>query len=116
MQSLLPEQLEHWNLTGQAYQLVDVREEVERRQEELPSIHIPLFEIKERARELDQSLPVVLVCRSGKRSQVAARILQELGMSQVYFVIGGWKGLIEERVLSADSLPPDSINPKTTAQ
>src|SRR5690606_24329653 len=51
-------------------------------------LHIPLAEIEERAGEL-QHQPVVLVCNSGKRSLMAARLLKKRGCLHVYSLKDG---------------------------
>ena len=41
---------------------------------------IPLDEVPERAeRELDKSIPVLVYCRSGRRSEMAGKVLSEKG-------------------------------------
>lgn len=64
------------------YQLLDVREPYEWDAGHIEdSIHIPLSEVmsgREQGR-LDPSRPVVVVCRSGNRSELAAVMLQARG-------------------------------------
>lgn len=52
---------------------------------------IPLPELSARAGEVEgwKDKPVVLVCRSGRRSQMAAEILAGLGYRQVFNLEGG---------------------------
>ena len=50
---------------------------------------IPLDELRERLEEVPQDRPVVAVCQSGKRSAMAAEILQKSGYEQVANVSGG---------------------------
>jgi len=45
------------------------------------SITIPLPELAARIVELDPTIPIVTVCRSGKRSQEAAELLQAAGFT-----------------------------------
>lgn len=71
-------------------QLVDVREPREWTDGHIPgSIHIPLGDLVGRAGELDKSLPVVAICRSGRRSLTATDALLELGFAQVASMQGG---------------------------
>ena len=73
-------------------QVVDVREPHEWLQEHVPgSRHIPLGELASRAHELSPKLPVFTLCASGRRSKVAAEILQRAGHQRVASVRGGIK-------------------------
>ncbi|PRO64822.1 rhodanese-like domain-containing protein [Alkalicoccus urumqiensis] len=72
-------------------QLVDVRENAEVRSGIIPgAIHIPLGEIPGRMQELDKSMPVTIICRSGNRSAHAAEYLESFGYETVN-VTGGMK-------------------------
>ena len=71
---------------GNPYILVDVRNKDEYEEERIEgSVLIPLDVIEERAKsELgDKSARILVHCRSGKRSEAAAKILDELGYSDV---------------------------------
>lgn len=72
-------------------QFVDVREPDEIAKGTLPgTTNIPLGELPERLGELDASLRVVVMCRSGGRSTQAAEILTEAGFGDVVNLDGGW--------------------------
>ena len=45
------------------------------------STNIPLLELPARVVELDRAVPIVTVCRSGRRSQEAAEVLQAAGFT-----------------------------------
>ena len=67
--------------------ILDVRAEAEHREQRIAgSILIPDFEIRERApREIPEKDKVILVyCRSGRRSESAARVLAGLGYKNIY--------------------------------
>lgn len=49
----------------------------------------PLRELAGRAQDWDRDLPVVLVCRSGRRSAEAAALLAGMGFRQVLNLRGG---------------------------
>lgn len=51
--------------------------------------HVPLAELGETAEGWDPDAPVVLVCRSGRRSARATRELEDLGFSAVASMTGG---------------------------
>lgn len=60
--------------------IIDVREDFEVEEGMIPgAVHIPLGEIADRAGELDQAKPYILVCRAGRRSENACQILEEKG-------------------------------------
>jgi len=76
--------------------LLDVRQDFEYAEGHLPGATlIPLPELADRAKELDPALPVVVYCRSGKRSLSGANLLSGLGFRDVVSIQGGilaWDG------------------------
>jgi rhodanese-related sulfurtransferase len=54
--------------------------------------HLPLAELAERAGEIDPERPVVLYCRGGNRSTMAAQALRDAGYQAVKLEEGivGW--------------------------
>ncbi|MFR7404311.1 MAG: rhodanese-like domain-containing protein [Coriobacteriaceae bacterium] len=71
-------------------QLIDIRTPAEFERGSLPGFrNIPLDELRERLDELDPALPVRLVCQSGLRSYVAARMLAGHGFADVSHLAGG---------------------------
>lgn len=80
----------------QPIQLIDVRsnEEYNHDGHVSDSKLIPLPVLAQRIEELDRNTPVVLICRSGNRSQVAADLLARQGFTDLTNVQGGmiaWK-------------------------
>jgi rhodanese-related sulfurtransferase len=81
--------------------LVDVRELHEADIADLPDhgqARIPTAEFAGRFEELDRSKELVLYCRSGRRSDWAARILLENGYERVYNLKGGvlaWRNEVD---------------------
>ena len=72
--------------------LVDVREYHEADIADLPDhgqARIPTGEFPERYEELDRGKEIVLYCRSGRRSDWAARILLQKGYERVLNLKGG---------------------------
>jgi len=49
--------------------------------------------VRTRYKELDESLPTVVVCNSGHRSTMASAVLQQHGFTSVYNVAGGMLGV-----------------------
>jgi rhodanese-related sulfurtransferase len=80
--------LNEWQDTP--HQLIDVRE-----QDEWDAGHvatatlIPLGEFAERSAGLDPSVPVAIICRSGRRSLMAAEFLADQGFTTPVSVAGG---------------------------
>jgi rhodanese-related sulfurtransferase len=81
---------------GPAVQVIDVRE-----QEEWDAGHmaeatlVPLGDLERRRHELDPAAPVVIVCRSGRRSLVAADYLDQVGFSKARSLAGGMIAWVE---------------------
>lgn len=72
--------------------LLDVRETDEYAQAHAPgSTLIPLGQLQQRLQEIDRhkNTPVVLICRSGRRSEQAQKILEKAGFSATVNVEGG---------------------------
>lgn len=72
--------------------LLDVREPEEFDEAHAPgSVLIPLGQLQERIAELGEfkRSPVVVICRSGRRSAQAAGMLAKLGFTSLYNVQGG---------------------------
>ena len=83
-------------------QLVDVRVAHEWDAGHIPgATHLPLEELAERSGELDRERPVVLYCRGGSRSSMAAEALDGAGFDAVKLSEGivGW----DEAGLELDS-------------
>ncbi len=72
--------------------LLDVRTPEEFEEARIPgAVNIPLDELEMRAAEVPTDQPIVLVCRSGQRSQVGAQMLRHAGRTdqQLYNLEGG---------------------------
>ncbi|MDP9200334.1 MAG: rhodanese-like domain-containing protein [Gemmatimonadota bacterium] len=78
-------------------QVVDVRAPDEWRRGHLPgAIHIPLAALPERVGELDASVPIVLHCKGGGRSSIAASFLRARGVGGVSNLAGGYDAWVAE--------------------
>ncbi|HWT90491.1 MAG TPA: rhodanese-like domain-containing protein [Solirubrobacterales bacterium] len=76
-------------------QLVDVRADHEWEAGRISGAkHVPLPELPQRTGEIDQDRPVVLYCRGGNRSTMAAAALADAGFEAVKLSEGivGWAG------------------------
>jgi rhodanese-related sulfurtransferase len=69
---------------------VDVREQWERDAGRIEgSLHIPLGQLMTRHSEIEADGPVVVVCRTGARSEDAAQFLRAMGLAEVHNLDGG---------------------------
>lgn len=82
--------------------LLDVREQAEYAFGHIPgAIHISLGDLEARHHELAQDQPIYVICRTGKRSDLAAQKLVKLGHQQVFNVIPGmqrWQGKLRKEL------------------
>lgn len=91
------QQLKELYDSGADFQLIDVRELFEYEHSNLEGVHIPLGEILLKKDSIATDKPVIMQCRSGKRSEQAVRILQNEGFSNLSNLKGGilaWKAEI----------------------
>jgi rhodanese-related sulfurtransferase len=91
---LSPEELARRLDSDPALLVCDVRnpDELRGELEQLPgSLNIPLGQLQQRVGELSahKTRDIVVVCRTGKRSETAARILRDLGFERVFVLKGG---------------------------
>lgn len=86
------------NLILDNAQIIDVRTKEEYEANHLPnSKHIPLNELDHNFDEIDFSIPVYLLCQSGKRSETALRQLQKkYPNSSLYSIFGGLNQYLAE--------------------
>lgn len=79
-------------MKNQGALLLDVREPHEFAEVHAPgSMLIPLGQLANRLNEIRsfENKPVVVICRSGRRSEQATGVLMQLGFKAVYNVAGG---------------------------
>ena len=80
-------------LVADGAQMVDVRADHEWEAGRIAgATHLPLAELAERAGEIEKDRPVVVYCRGGNRSSMAAAALSEAGYDAVKLTEGitGW--------------------------
>lgn len=85
----------HWHqmkdLDLGVYQIVDVREPVERELGFINgSVNIPVNQLRKRMGELDRTKKTVIYCAVGLRGYIAARILKQHGFEEVFNLSGGY--------------------------
>jgi hydroxyacylglutathione hydrolase len=92
MPQLEPQELAT-QLDADAVTLIDVRNDDEWAEGHIPgAVHIPLGRLEERLHEVDTSQRVVVQCRTGSRSAVAASLLKARGVADVANLKGGIVG------------------------
>ncbi len=78
-------------------QVVDVRSPEEWSRGHLPgALHFPLALLPDRFAELDASAPIVLHCKGGNRSSIAASFLQSQGLSNISNLAGGYDAWVAQ--------------------
>jgi adenylyltransferase/sulfurtransferase len=76
--------------SSENFQLIDVREPYEVQISSIGGIHIPMAFIHERISEIDTSLPTCVLCKTGKRAEAVANLLEtDFGFSEVMVASGG---------------------------
>jgi rhodanese-related sulfurtransferase len=92
MKQMSATELRDYLATDVSPTLIDVREEHELQHGMLTgAIHIPMQTVPNKISEFDQdkTKPVVLICRSGKRSDQVGQYLEQLGFDDVINLVGG---------------------------
>jgi len=80
---------------------LDVRLDNEHKNSHLPgSVHIPLYLLRVKARELDKGKTYIVYCDTGRRSSSAAYLLSERGFD-AYVLTGGLMSLKQEQKQAA---------------
>lgn len=77
--------------SGEAINLIDVREDYEYEADNIGGLLIPLGDLPHRLDEIEhlKDEEVLVHCRSGKRSETAQRFMENQGFTNVRNVIGG---------------------------
>jgi adenylyltransferase/sulfurtransferase len=86
---------------GEDAYILDVREPYEYRIANIGGTLIPQNEVPGRLAEIDRDREVVVLCRSGSRSQRVAEFLKQVGFPRVVNLAGGvlaWSDEIDPRV------------------
>jgi rhodanese-related sulfurtransferase len=101
MRNLSPQELKALLDQGQV-RLLDVRQAEELEIASVAgAVHIPLNELPGRLGELDPAQPVVAMCHHGVRSEMAGRVLERNGFTQVAHLSGGidaWSQAIDPSI------------------
>ncbi|WP_314584294.1 rhodanese-like domain-containing protein [Paenibacillus terrigena] len=85
-----PEEVKTRLERGESLNLIDVREPEEVAQGMIAgAVHIPLGQIPDRIDEIKQTGEIIMICRSGYRSERACAYLTELGLEGLKNMEGG---------------------------
>ena len=82
--------------------IIDVRTPSEYQEghiENAQNINVQSADFKSKMENFDKTKPVYIYCRSGARSANAARIMEEMGFTEIYDLNGGilsWKGVLKK--------------------
>jgi len=96
MKEITVQELKKMQDNGEDFQLIDVREDFEYEVSNLGGELIPLSGILIEADKIDKNRPVVIMCRSGRRSAAAVMQLEQQGFTNLYNLKGGILAWSEE--------------------
>jgi len=94
MKEITVEELKSMIDNNEEFQLIDVREPFEYEVSNLNGLNIPLAGIVIESDKVSKDIPVVVHCRSGKRSAQAIMLLEQQGFTNLSNLQGGilaWK-------------------------
>jgi adenylyltransferase/sulfurtransferase len=97
VREITAKELYDWQVTGERFKLIDVREPHEYDLVNIGGELIPLAEVAEHAADIPKDQKVVLHCKMGGRSAKAIRELQDkFGFDNLYNLKGGIISYIDE--------------------
>lgn len=103
MKEISVQELKAMQDAGTEFQLIDVREDYEVEICTLGGTHIPMGEIVEKADQIRRDIPVVVHCRSGKRSAaVISHLESAMNYNNLSNLAGGILAYAEEIDTSLD--------------
>ena len=100
-EQITPQEAKRIMDSGKAYIILDVREQDEFDEGHIPGARLlPYTEIENKAQEIlvDKDAQILVYCRSGRRSKIAAESLAKLGYTNVkeFGGIIDWEGELEK--------------------
>lgn len=97
MQWITPKELQKNLLENQSWIVLDVRESYELDICSIVSKHIPMAEISKRYTELDKTKNIVVMCKTGKRAEAVANLMEcDFNFNHLYVLEGGILNWIAE--------------------
>lgn len=89
---MTPNELIEQVANGKSFQIIDTRSKTQFEKSCVDgAIHIPLGELRTRAKELDPTLPTIVYCNKGVTGNAAQNVLKNLGFTDVCNLSGGNK-------------------------
>ena len=98
MKEVTVQELKNMMDRNEEFQLIDVREPFEYEVSNLNGLNIPLAGILIEAEKVSKDIPVIIQCRSGKRSAQAVMLLEQQGYTNLANLQGGilaWRDEID---------------------
>ena len=90
MDTITPREIKERLLSGEKLNIIDVREDEEIAEGMIPGArHIRLGDLPMRMSEIEQTGEIIMVCRSGRRSERACEYLEHMGFSGLKNMVGG---------------------------
>lgn len=89
MKEITVEELKAMMDSNQEFQLIDVREPFEYEVSNLNGVNIPLGGLLLEVDKIEKNIPVIIHCRSGKRSAQAISLLEQQGYDNLANLKGG---------------------------
>ena len=89
--------------SNEPHQLIDVREDYEYETGNINGVHIPMGDIADSIEKIATDKPVIVQCRSGKRSASVIQFLESKGIKNLHNLEGGilaWKDEIDPSVVA----------------
>lgn len=96
MKEISVQELKEMKDSGADFQLVDVREDFEYEMSNIGGLLIPLGGILIEAEKIAKDKPVIVMCRSGRRSAAAIMQLERIGYTNLSNLQGGILAWSEE--------------------
>lgn len=94
---ITPATLKTWQAENRPFQLIDIREPYEFDELGIGGENIPMSELPFQLDRLQSGGPIVLVCKTGSRSELAVKLLvDQYGLQDVARLIGGIEGFLAD--------------------
>jgi rhodanese-related sulfurtransferase len=88
------------NLNNTEFLLIDVRTPDEYKAGHIENsllINFQADDFKDKISKLDRTKKILLVCQAGKRSGLAKSLMEDIGFTEVYNMLGGIRGWIQKK-------------------
>jgi rhodanese-related sulfurtransferase len=96
MHEITVEELNDLRTSGKAHQLIDIREDFEVEAVNIGGEWIPMGNIPNEIEKIKKDVPVIIHCKSGKRSANISLFLEQQGFTNVSNLKGGIFAWIEQ--------------------